>query len=239
MAPSRPDPWSQAEGEAIKGPQAALEGALEKALAVNQPVVDAYLRRARMKRPEATRAELVTSLERQFLAAVTSLGAAGGGAAAVPGPWSPGAVALNVTEVSAFLEASVCFVLAVAEVHGIKVDDLERRRTLVLAILLGNSGASFVQKAAGRTAPHWGRLIVNGIPLSAIRNANRLLGRNFVTRYGSKQGLLVLGRQVPFGLGVLIGGAGNAVLGRATVAAARGAFGPAPATPVFSPNHHL
>ena len=80
--------------------------------------------------------------------------------AAVPGPWSPGAVALNIAEVSAFLDASACFVLAVAEVHGVRVDDLERRRTLVTAILLGNSGATFFQKAAGRTGPHWGRAIV-------------------------------------------------------------------------------
>lgn len=214
----------------MKGPQAALTGALDKALAVNQPVVDAYLRRARLRRPDATAAELVTSLEKQYLAAVTSLGAAGGAAAAVPGPWSPGAVALNLTEVSAFLEASVCFVLAVAEVHEVRVDDLERRRTLVLAILLGNGGASFVQKAAGRTGPHWARLIVNGIPMPAIRNVNKALGRNFVTKYGTKQGVLVLGRQVPFGLGALIGGAGNAALGRATVTAARAAFGPPPTT---------
>lgn len=121
--------------------------------------------------------------------------------------------------------------LAVAEVHGVRVDDLERRRTLVTAVLLGNSGATFVQKAAGRTAPHWGKAIVKGIPMSAIHSANKVLGPRFITKYGTKQGLLVLGRQVPFGIGAVIGAGGNAALGRATVLAARNAFGPAPVAP--------
>lgn len=221
------------ECDDMKPPQqvigSVLSVALDKAVDVHQPVIDAYLRRARQRRPEATPAELITSLERQYLAAVTALGGAGGAVAAMPGPWSPGAFALNIAEVSAFLDASACFVLAVAEVHGVRVDDLNRRRTLLVAILLGNSGATFVQEAAGRTAPHWGRMIVKGIPMSAIRNANKVLGRNFVTKFGTKQGVLVLGRSVPFGLGALIGSAGNAALGRTTIAAARTAFGPAPA----------
>jgi hypothetical protein len=51
------------------------------------------------------------------------------------------------------------FSLVDAEVHGLQIDDLERRRTLLLAILLGDRGASFVEKPAGRTRKHWGRLL--------------------------------------------------------------------------------
>ncbi len=205
-----------------------LGAALDKAVGIQQPIVDVYLRRARRNRPNATPEEITTSLQRQYLAAVTSLGAAGGAAGAVPGPWSPASVALNVAEVGAFLEASTVFILSLAAVHDVRVDDLERRRTLVTAILLGDSGSAFVQKAAGRTAPHWGKAIVKGIPMSAIHQANGVLGRNFVTKYGTKQGILVLGRQVPFGLGMAIGAGGNAALARTTIAASRRAFGPPP-----------
>lgn len=66
--------------------------------------------------------------------------------------------------------------------------------------------------------------------MSAIHSANRVLGPRFITKYGTKQGLLVLGRQVPFGVGAVIGAGGNATLGRATVLAARNAFGPPPTT---------
>lgn len=206
----------------------ALSGALDKSLGVQQPLVDAYLRRARRAHPDGTPQDVLTSLERQYVAAVTSLGAAGGATAALPGVATPAAVVANIAEVGAFLEASVLFCLAVGELHGVRVDDLERRRTLVTAILLGQSGSTFVQKVAGRTGPHWGRAIVRGIPMSSINGVNKVLGRHFVTKFGTKQGLLVLGRHVPFGLGAAIGAGGNAALGRATVLSARRAFGHPP-----------
>jgi hypothetical protein len=41
------------------------------------------------------------------------------------------------------LQASALFSLAIAEVHRLRLDDLERHRTLLLTILLGNSGARY------------------------------------------------------------------------------------------------
>ena len=53
------------------------------------------------------------------------------------------------------LELSTLFVLRVAEVHGAGLDEIERRRTL---ILLGQSGSStIVGKIAERTGQHWAR----------------------------------------------------------------------------------
>lgn len=58
---------------------------------------------------------------------------------------------------------------------------------------------------------------------------NKVLGKNFVTKYGTKQGILVLGKSIPFGIGAAIGAGGNLVLGNMTVRAARHAFGEPPA----------
>ncbi len=55
------------------------------------------------------------------------------------------------------------------------------------------------------------------------------LGRWFVTRYGTKQGILVIGRVAPFGIGAVIGGGGNLVVGRSVIAGMSRAFGPPPA----------
>jgi len=125
-----------------------------------------------------------------------------------------------------FLEVSTLFILAVAEVHGVRIDDPERRRILVLTVLLGDSGAHFVEKAAGRTGKHWGKLLTDAIPMPTIIKINKHLGAQFITKYGTKRGIIVLGRLAPFGIGALIGGAGNAVFGRTVVAGARRAFGP-------------
>jgi hypothetical protein len=64
--------------------------------------------------------------------------------------------------------------------------------------------------------------------MSTLNQINSVLGRNFVTKYGTKQGVIVLGRVVPFGIGAVIGGGANATVAALAVRAARRAFGPAP-----------
>lgn len=222
-------------GDQVRG---ALSGAVEKGLTVQQPAVQAFLDRARQRRPDATPAELVASLESQYLASVIVLGGASGATAAVPGTGTAVAIVVNIAEVGAFIEASALFSLAIAEVHGVSVDELERRRTLLLAVLMGDGGSKVVQKMAGRTGPYWARSITSGVPMSTINAVNRVLGPRFVTKYGTKQGILVLGRDLPFGLGAAIGAGGNALMGRATIAGARRAFGPAPDAWPSSPPAH-
>lgn len=53
---------------------------------------------------------------------------------------------------------------------------------------------------------------------------------NFVTKYGTKQGVLVLGKVLPFGFGAAIGMTGNAAMSRMVVRTTRSAFGPLLAT---------
>ena len=52
---------------------------------------------------------------------------------------------------------------------------------------------------------------------------------NFVTKYGTKQGVLVLGKQMPLGIGAAIGGVGNAAFAQFTIRSAKRAFGAPPA----------
>jgi hypothetical protein len=138
-------------------------------------------------------------------------------------------LALTGGETALFLETTALFALAVAEVHGIRVDEVERRRTLVLAVALGDNGAMLVEKIAGRGGEHWGKLLPDAIPMSSITAINKTLGRWFLTRYGRKQGVLALGRIAPFGIGVAIGAAGNRAVGRVVVDTSRRVFGPPPA----------
>jgi hypothetical protein len=203
-----------------------LVTALDKAIGIQRRAVAAHVRRIRERHPEASPSDVIARLEKLYLAAVIGMGAADGAVAAAPGVGTAAAVALSGGEMVGFLEVSTLFILAVAEVHGIRIDDLEKRRTLVFAVLLGDSGASFVEKAAGRTGKHWGKLLTDAIPMPTIIKINKHLGAQFITKYGTKRGLIVLGRLAPFGIGAVIGGAGNAVFGLTVVAGARRAFGP-------------
>ena len=92
---------------------------VDRAVRVQQPAVAAYVERLRRRRPDATPAEIVETIERQFLAAVTSTGAAIGGTATVPGIGTVSALALSAGETVAFLETSAVFVLG-AEGRGLR-----------------------------------------------------------------------------------------------------------------------
>lgn len=50
----------------------------------------------------------------------------------------------------------------------------------------------------------------------------------FVRRFAATQATSVVGRAIPFGIGAVIGGVGNNMLGRRVITSSRTAFGPAP-----------
>jgi hypothetical protein len=176
-----------------------------------------------------TPAEVIAVLERRYLAAVTGAGAAVGGVASVPALGAVLALALSGGETVVFLQATALFALAVAEVHGIRVEEVERRRALVLAVVVGDHGAMLVEKIAGQTSEHWGKLLPESIPMSSITAINKTLGGWFVTKYGRKRGFVAMGRVAPLGVGVAIGAGGNRACGRVVVNTSRRVFGPPPA----------
>jgi hypothetical protein len=215
-------------GEA--GLRAVLLRGVEKAISLQRARVAGYVARLRRARPDATPAEFVAVLEKRYLATVTGTGAAVGGFAAAPAVGTVLALALSGGETVVFFEATALFALAVAEVHGIHLTDVERRRTLVLALVLGDNAAILVEKMAGRTGQHWADLLPDVIPLSSVTAINKTLGRWFLKKYGRKQGILALGRLAPLGIGVAIGAAGNRAFGRTVINASRRVFGPPPAS---------
>ncbi|MGL5849363.1 MAG: hypothetical protein ACRCZD_01165 [Phycicoccus sp.] len=205
-----------------------LNSGLDRATQVSRPALLRHIAQSRRTRPEATPAEIIDVLGRRLTAAVSATGAASGGAAAVPGIGTPAALGLALGDAAGFTGVAAMYVLSLAEIHDVSVTELERRRTLLLGVLLGDAGAKSVQKVAARTGPHWGRAVANAVPTEAIRQVNRILGHSFITRYGTRQGVLVLGKQVPFGIGAAIGGVGNAAFARMTIRSAKRAYGPAP-----------
>lgn len=209
-----------------------LDSALDHALAVQHPVVVAYVDRARARRPGATPAQVIDQLGRRYLAAVVGVGAASGGAAAIPGAGTGTAIASGAAEVTAFVSATAMYTLALAQVHDIPTHDPEVRRALVLAVLLGE-GATTAIGATAYEAPHWAQVIGRSGSREKIAGINSRLARLLFTRFGTRQGALLIGRALPLGIGAGIGAAGNAAVARASIAAARRAFGPAPAQ--FSP----
>ena len=208
----------------------ALSAIIERGSRVQAPAIKAYVDRLRKANPDATPAEIVTKLEKYYLAAVMASGAAVGSAAAFPGIGTLAALSAVAGETVVFLEATAVFVLAVAEVHGIPADHRERRRTLVLAVLVGEDSKQAIADliGRGRTSGAWLAEGAATLPLPAVAQLNSRLLRYFVKRYALRRGALAFGKLLPVGIGAVIGGVGNRMMGKKIVANARKAFGNPP-----------
>jgi len=201
-----------------------LSHVLETGTRLQAPAIRAYVDRLRRKYPSASPAEMVTRLEKHYLAAVMASGAAVGSAALIPGVGTLVALSLIAGETALFLETTAVFILAVAEVHGVSVTDKERRRTLVLAALAGDDGKHIVSRLLGPGRTN-GALLSEGAAMSQV---NAKLMKFFVKKYSVKRGAPVFGKLMPVGIGALIGGIGNRMMGKRIIDNARTAFGPAP-----------
>lgn len=206
---------------------AVLEAALDKAVAIPSKAIHAHVDRLRRRHPEASPARIVVLLEKQYLLAVSTSGGAVGAAAAAPAVGTGVAIALTSSEVATFFAASSAFALAVADVHGIAVEDTARRRTLLLATVLGEQGAATVGTETGLNVA-WARTLLVNMPTATIKRVNNALTRRILRRQAARQGALAFGRLAPFGIGAVIGAAGARALGRTVVTGARRAFGPPP-----------
>ncbi|MET4638246.1 hypothetical protein [Mycetocola sp. 2940] len=208
---------------------------IDRALSVQRPVVVAHIRALRRSHPNATPAQLVRILERRYLTAITTGGAAVGVTAMVPGVGTAVTLTLAGAETIGFLETTALFAQSVAEVHGITVDDPVRARALVMTLMLGKTGTDLVKQFTGQAfgggpprAAFWGETVTRNVPQAMMGPVVDALKRRFLKYFVVNQGSSLIGKALPFGIGAAIGGAGNNFAGRQVVTAARNAFGPAP-----------
>jgi hypothetical protein len=238
LVPMPPAPVQSAttpDGQRVQPDAPAWNGWLDRAISVQRPVVVAHVARVRRRHPAASPAQVIEILERQYLTAVTSGGAAVGASAVIPGVGMIASLGLSGAETVGFLEASALFAQSVTEVHGITVEDPERARALVMAMMLGAPGTQLVKQLAGQAGggqarnAFWGELVTSSLPKSAVSGIGGKLRASFVKRFLTRQGTSILGRAIPFGIGAVVGGLGNHALGRKVVQSSRTAFGPPPA----------
>lgn len=217
-------------------PAGRARSLVRQALDVTGSQVESFIDSVRGKRPGMSDGELLQAMERLYLTLAGATGAAAGGAAAAPGVGFVTGGLAAIADVGAFTSLSAIYALAVASVHKVDVTDIDKREALILAALIGPQGPAIIAKIAGKLGAHWGHVVTDAIPAPTLRAINKLLVHNFITKYGTKQGVLVLGKVLPFGFGAAIGAAGDFAFAFAVTRTLRGAFDeepPAPEAPAF------
>ena len=209
---------------------------IDRVLTVQRPVVLAHLRAIRASKPDATPVDVIKILERRYLAAVTTGGALVGASAVIPAVGVGASLALSTAETAGFLEASALFAQSIAEVHGIAVDDPDRARALVMTLILGSAGSDLVKQLAGQASGvgpgrdvFFGELLAKNLPKAAMGRVADQIKKSFMKRFAATQSTNIIGRAIPFGIGAVVGGAGNHMLGRQIVRSSREAFRAVPA----------
>jgi hypothetical protein len=108
---------------------------------------------------------------------------------------------------------------------------------MVMAIMLGEEGTSLLGALSGQSLGRgkgitnaWGKSLTKKIPGSGFGVIRDTIQRAFLKNLLKKQGGAFIGRALPFGIGAVVGGAGNLMMGRAVVSSAKEAFGAMPDT---------
>ena len=114
--------------------------------------------------------------------------------------------------------------------------DPEKASTLVMAIMLGEEGTALLGSLSGQAVGKgasatqaWGTCCRRSMPRVSAPSGNEIQ-KAFLRNLLKRQGTALLGRALPFGIGAVVGGVGNLVMGRAVMANAKEAFGPMPDT---------
>lgn len=128
------------------------------------------------------------------------------------GPAASGLVGALRPEATASLDRTMVYLLALADIHGVTLEDEERRKTLLMAVLLGDQGAKLATSALTGPGASWARRLV-----SLPRVGNPLLGK-------------LVGMALNTGLSVAMAASGESIQARAVVAQAQRAFGEPPST---------
>jgi hypothetical protein len=209
-------------------PTPLLDAALDKAVTIPSHVIRAHVDAVRRRNPEASPAQIVRILEREYLLVIQAAGGAVGAVAGFPAVGTGVGIVLTSSDIATFFASSAAFALAVADVHGIAVDDVQRRRALLLATVLGEKGARDVERATQGSGLAWGKVLLTSMPAGTLVKVNKALGNRFLRTQLAKQSGLAIGRLVPFGIGAVVGVAGARALGHGVIGQSRRAFGPPP-----------
>jgi hypothetical protein len=154
--------------------------------------------------------ERIAQVRRSFARELAALGAAAGGAAALPGAGTATVLATTAADLGWFTMRSADLILTIAAIHGHTEATVEQRKAWVLSILaFGDGAASGFTKLAGELGKGLGGKLTQRIPSAGLQRVNRAVGRTIITKYGTKRGAIALGRALPFGIGAAIGCTAN------------------------------
>ena len=188
----------------------AFIGAVDKAVQLQTSTIRTYVDWLRRQNPDATPAEIQKLMDKHLKNTVTGTGAGVGAAAAVPGIGLFSGAAAVAGESVLFLDLAAFYAVASAYLRGEDIADPERRRTLVLSLLMGTKGLAIVDAMLGDDAGKIpGKSTLAKFSGPTLANTNNVLERIATRSIRKTLRRAWLGKLMPLGIGAIAGTTAN------------------------------
>lgn len=188
----------------------AFIGAVDKAVQLQTSTIRTYVDWLRRQNPDATPAEIQKLMDKHLKNTVTGTGAGVGAAAAVPGIGLFSGAAAVAGESVLFLDLAAFYAVASAYLRGEDISDPERRRALVLSLLMGTKGLAIVDAMLGDDAGKIpGKSTLAKFSGPTLANTNSVLERIATRSIRKTLRRAWLGKLMPLGIGAIAGTTAN------------------------------
>jgi len=188
----------------------AFIGAVDKAVQLQTSTIRTYVDWLRRQNPDATPAEIQKLMDKHLKNTVTGTGAGVGAAAAVPGIGLFTGAAAVAGESVLFLDLAAFYAVASAYLRGEDISDPERRRALVLSLLMGTKGLAIVDAMLGDDAGKIpGKSTLAKFSGPTLANTNNVLERIAMRSMRKTLRRAWLGKLMPLGIGAIAGTTAN------------------------------
>lgn len=208
----------------------AFIGAVDKAVQLQTSTIRTYVNWLRRQNPDATPAEIQKLMDKHLKNTVTGTGAGVGAAAAVPGIGLFSGAAAVAGESVLFLDLAAFYAVASAYLRGEDIDDPERRRALVLSLLMGTKGLAIVDAMLGDDAGKIpGKSTLAKFSGPTLANTNNVLERIAMRSMRKSLRRAWLGKLMPLGIGAVAGTTANRKLADGVIGNVQSGLGAVPA----------
>ena len=222
--------------EANVGPGGkVLIAALDRAVAMQSSLISNYITRLRRRHPQDSPAQLQRRVDKHFMRLASGTGAGVGATAAVPGIGFVAATAAVGAESLVFLDAAAFYTMASATLRGADISNPERRRALILVVMLGAKGSAIVDTLVGDVSIEDASKratttqLLNRVSLPSLGSLNKTLMQSAVKRIGRRLTRGWFAKILPLGIGAVLGTLANRRLARDLVNNVAASLGAPPA----------
>jgi hypothetical protein len=150
-----------------------------------------------------THPQKIIAVRKHFQREMVGLGTATGAVAALPGAGTATAIGVGLADIGWVTVRNADVVFTIAALHGHTEADVEARTAWVLAVLVFGDGAAASYEALAREL---GKKAASVATSATMKKMNKAMAKKVFKSYGTKRGVLTLGKALPFGVGAVFGG---------------------------------